>query len=267
MKPEDDDANDANNDDIDADLRALFADQRLSVPLGDDAVSSVVAGANRRRRRRTAILATSGALGVAAVLLAGGLFAGQALRPGPVRTAHQPDLPTSSYLTTTSAPTSAQQAGPVPAVNAPMVLGPTGYGPITMGMTKSQLLATKLVDSTVSAVGGCADYTYIGPTTSRPSAAATEQGNKSVHVYLSPRAPQGVQEIIAPPGVTTPEGIGIGSSVSEIRAMYANLPAQQDKVQLVPVPDQPGLSYRFTIDKDTVTTIGLGLTNEICLGY
>jgi hypothetical protein len=128
-------------------------------------------------------------------------------------------------------------------------------------------LATKLVDTTVSAVGGCADYTYIGPTGSRASAAATEQGNKAVQVYLSPRAEQGVQEIIAPPGVTTPEGIGVGSSVSEIRAMYANLPAQQDKVQLVPVPDHPGLSYRFTIDKDTVSTVGLGLTDELCLGY
>ncbi|HEX4225994.1 MAG TPA: hypothetical protein VHZ97_26755 [Pseudonocardiaceae bacterium] len=268
MKPEDsDDAN--NEDDIDADLRALFADQRLCVPVGDDAVSSVVAGASRRRRRRTVVLATSGALGVAAVLLAGGLFAGQVFRPGQVQTAHQPSLPTTGYLTITSAPpaTSAQRAGPEPEVSTPTVLGPTGYGPITMGLSKSQLLDTKLVDTTVSAVGGCADYTYVGPTLSRPSAAATEQGNKSIHVYLSPRAPQGVQEIIAPPGVTTPEGIGVGSSVSQLRAMYAKLPAQQGDLLLVPVPDHPELSYRFTLDKDTVTTIGLGLANEICLGH
>ena len=62
MKPED--------DDLDADLRALFADQRMSVPVGEDTVASVVAGANRRRRRRGMIMATGGALGVAAVLAA-----------------------------------------------------------------------------------------------------------------------------------------------------------------------------------------------------
>ncbi|HEY4019101.1 MAG TPA: hypothetical protein VGM75_10465 [Pseudonocardiaceae bacterium] len=262
MKPDD--------DDIDAELRALFADQRLSVPVGEDAVNSVVTGANRRRRRRTVVLATSGALGVTAVLLAGGLFAGQVIRPGQVQTAHQPGLATSSYQTTAPAPSSpsVQQTGPEPEASAPKVIGPTSYGAITIGMTATQVLATKLVNKQASAVGGCEVFTYMGPTASRPSAAATGVGNtRSVNVYLSPRAPLGVQEIIAPPGATTPEGIGVGSSGSEIRAMYANVPAQKGNAQFVPIPGHPELSYRFTLYADTVTVVSLGLTNGICARY
>lgn len=263
MTPED--------DDLAADLRALFADQGLAVPVGEDAVASVVAGAKRRRRRRTTLLAAGGALGVAAVLLAGGLVAGHALPPGQVQTGTQPGQP--GLPTLSSQPSTPEQIGPRPAApsvglpaNAPTVLGPTGYGDLSIGMTGKQAMGTGLVNTQDSAVAGCSVYTYLAPTRSRPSAIAA--GGESIKVYISPRAPLGVQEIIAPPGVLTPEGVGVGSQASMIRADYPNLPARKGNVQLAPVPGQLGLSYRFTVDsQDTVVSIGLGRTDEACLGY
>lgn len=256
MKPEE------NNDDIDADLRALFADQRLSVPVGADVVSSVVAGANRRRRRRTVVLATSGALGVAAVLLAGGLFAGHVIRPDQVRTATPTGLATSSY----PSPAPEQSvAGPAP---QPTVIGPTGFGGLTIGMSVQQVLATGLVNTKIPNQGGCTAYTY--QTRTRPSPAtgvSVTSDGKLVFVYLSPRASAGVQEIIAPSNATTPEGIGVGSPVTAIRARYGNAATQKGSLVLVPVPGHTGLSYQFTVDdEDTVSTVGLGVTGETCQG-
>ena len=255
------------DDDLDADLRALFADARLTVPVGEDAVASVVAGAKRRRRRRTTLLATGGALGVAVVLLAGGLFAGHALPPRQTQTATQPGLPTASYATTPDQTGARPAPEAVLPPNAPTVLGPTGYGDITMGLTARQVLDTHLVNTQAGGGGGCTGYTYVAPTGSRPSAAAVAADEKSLYVYLSARASAGVQVIVAPSGVRTPEGIGEGSSVAALRATYRNLPTQKDSVQLVPVPGHPGLSYRFTIDNDTVSSIGLGLTDQVCLPY
>lgn len=246
MKPED--------DDLDADLRALFADQRLSVPAGEDAVSSVVAGARRRRRRRTAVMATGGALGVAAVLLAGGLFAGHVIRPGSVQTAHQPGLTTSRYQTSTpDQPSTAPQLG---------VIGPDGYGDLALSMTAQQALATKLVDSPGRTVNGCTAYSYAGPAPARPSATSAQA--RSLYVYVSVRG--GVQAIVAPPGVTTPEGIGPGSSSTALKTAYPKGATQKGELVLVPVPDHPGVDYRFTVDgQGTVATVGLSLTSQTCV--
>ncbi|HEY2695546.1 MAG TPA: hypothetical protein VGJ45_08765 [Pseudonocardiaceae bacterium] len=259
------------DDDMDADLRALFADQRLSVPVGEDAVASVVAGAKRRRRRRTTLMATGGALGVAVVLLAGGLFAGHVLPPNHTQTANPTGLPISGSPSPPPDRNSPRPVGPevvgMPP-NAPTVLGPTGYGDITMGLTAKQVTDTHLVNTALSGNVGCTGYTYVAPTQSRPSAAAAAAGeSKSLYVYLSGRAAAGVQLIIAPPGVTTPDGIGVGSSVASLHATYRNLPAQKDSVQLVPVSGHQGLSYRFAIDNNTVSSVGLGLTDQTCLPY
>jgi hypothetical protein len=260
MTPED--------DDIDADLRKLFADQRLNVPVGDHAVHSVVAGAKRRRRRRTAVLATGGALGVAAVLLAGGLFAGHVLPPNRTQAANPSGLATSSYLTPTPDQTGPQPAPASGVLNmpegAPTVIGPTGYGEITMGLTAKQVQGTGLVNTQTSEMAGCAAYTYVPPRQSRPAVSSTQSTAKPVYVYLSTRAPSGVQMIVAPTGVTTPQGIGVGSPLASIRVTYSNVATQKDNVLPVPVPGQPGLSYFFTIEKDTVSSIALGENNAIC---
>ena len=244
----------SDDDDLDADLRALFADRRLSIAPGEDAVSSVVAGAKRRRRRRTAVLATGGALGVAAVLLAGGLVAGQVIRPGQVQSAGPPGLSTSSYQTAT----------PTPAPAA-AVIGPDGYGELTLGMSAQQALATRLVDTRVRTVNGCATYDYTGPAPTRPAAAA--QLNRTLYVYVSSSAPTGVQVIVAPPGVTTPEGIGVGSSSAAVNSAYPAGSSRQGGVMLFAVPGHADANYRFTVDSQgTVTSVGLSVARQRCLG-
>ncbi|HEV3357117.1 MAG TPA: hypothetical protein VG247_09995 [Pseudonocardiaceae bacterium] len=241
------------DDDLDADLRALFADQRLSVAPGEDAVSSVLAGAKRRRRRRTAVLATGGALGVAAVLLAGGLIAGHAIRPGQVQSANPSGLPTSSYQTL--APTPAPAAA---------VLGPDGYGDLTLGMSAQQALATELVTNRVRTVKDCTIYDDTRPAPSGP--APTAQVNKSLYIYVSGSAPTGVQVIVAPAGVTTPEGIGVGSSSAAVKSTYPTGSSQRGGLVVVAVPGHTDADYRFTVDSQgTVTTVGLSVARQHCV--
>ena len=256
MTPED--------DDLDAGLRALFADQRLNVPAGEAAVHAVVAGAKRRRRRRTAVLATGGALGVAVVLLAGGLFAGHVLPPKENQAANPPGLSTARPTPDQTGPRPAPQPSVMPP-NSPTVLGPTGYGAIAIGMAAKQVLGTGLVNTPVSGSAGCTGYTYRAAEQSRTSAAAVApvQG-KSLFVYLNTREPSVVQAIVAPTGVSTPEGIGVGSPVASIRATYQDPGPQQGNVLPVPVPGRLGLSYWFTIDNDTVTSVALALTDATC---
>ncbi len=241
------------DDDLDADLRALFADRRLSIAPEQDAVSSVLAGAKRRRRRRTAVLATGGALGVAGVLLAGGLVAGHAIRPDQVQSANPSGLPTTSNQTLT----------PAPAPSA-AVIGPDGYGDLTLGMSAQQALATKLVDNQVRTVKDCTIYDDTRPAPSGPGAPA--QVIRSLYIYVSSAAPAGVEVIVAPAGVTTPEGIGVGSSSAAVKTTYPTGSSQRGGLVVVAVPGHAGLDYRFTVDgQGTVTTVGLSMTRQHCV--
>jgi hypothetical protein len=260
VKPNDDDR-------IDADLRALFADQRLSLPVGQDAVGSVLVGAQRRRRRRTMAVAAGGALAVAAVLLAGGLVAGHLVRPDEVQIGSPGGgLATLSYSNTPTVSGSASQApsglGTAPGTQ-PGVLGPNGYGDLVLGMTAEQALATKMVNSHTRLANGCLSYT-------RQSADASHSavvGSRPYTVYLSnDRWPLGIQAISAPPGTLTPEGIGIGSTEDALFAEYPNANHARDDVIVTAVPDHPAAEYRFGMDgKGTVTAIYLTVSGQTCL--
>ncbi|HEX3785172.1 MAG TPA: hypothetical protein VHX38_36405 [Pseudonocardiaceae bacterium] len=257
------------DDDVAADLRAMFADERLTLPVGQDAVSSVVAGAGRRRRRRTVAMATGGALGVAAVLLAGGLVAGHLVPGNTAQTAGPGGGLATTSLARTTAP-GPDQAGPVPSDQGggpgsrPAVLGPDGYGSLTLGMSLPRALATKMINARTRTINGCYDYQYTAAQASRP-AVSGEPG--PYDVYISTREqPTGIQAISAPSGVTTPEGIGVGSTAEEIRADYPNATAiPREGVIVIGVPTNSQAQYRFLVDaKDTVTAVYLTVTGSTC---
>lgn len=59
------------DDELDAELRRIFADDRLNLPVAEDAESRVFLGITRRRRRRGVALAVTGAMVTAALVIGG----------------------------------------------------------------------------------------------------------------------------------------------------------------------------------------------------
>ncbi|HEX2131896.1 MAG TPA: hypothetical protein VHH15_10060 [Actinophytocola sp.] len=194
---------------LDAELRRLFADERLDLPVRADAEVVIVAGARRVRRRRR-LTATAGVLMVA-VLVGSGI----AVAANGHRESLPPAEPTTTTTTTTTtgttrAPTRetvpSREEPPEQTVDPPppltdATLTRSGYGPFGLGTSTDDALATRLL--TLLAPGGnCARYTISG----------------GGEVVLSDRF--GVVEVTVPERVRTPEGLGAGSTVGEVRAAY-----------------------------------------------
>ncbi|MCT2586622.1 hypothetical protein [Actinophytocola gossypii] len=216
--------------DLNDELRQLFADERLDIPVRPGAEATIVAGARRiRRNRRLAV--TAGAVAVA-VLVSGGVAlathsTNRSLPPAET-TADAPIVtPTTSTATTTSRPpatsTSAvtshssppsvesdppptgekkeRERKDVPPSLTDAVLTHTGYGPFELGMSGDDALATDLLTLEWGEFD-CSRYLIRGGGT----------------VVVSEKF--GVVSLRVPERVRTPEGIGAGDTVGEVRATY-----------------------------------------------
>lgn len=211
---------------IDDELRRLFADERLELAVRPGAEQRIVAGARRIRRRRYA--AVTAAAVVAVVAIGGGIAlagpGGQGslppavsttdpvptTSPAPPSTTTRP--PASTKPTTTSPPAAAPgeiekgKVGDTPASPAGHedfpVIGPDSFGPLTLGMSADDALATGLLGEVVAEDGACSRY------------AATFGGN----VLLSKKL--GLVRVGVTSPVATPAGIHLGSTVAEVRAAY-----------------------------------------------
>jgi hypothetical protein len=218
---------------IDEELRRLFGDDRLDVAVRPDADRVIVAGARRIRRCRF-VAATAGAVAVAVLLGSGIALAGdgkqaslppaESMDTTPPTTTAPPDTtttttppsatkppeapppspgtrnPTPTEEETTPAPTTPPVPPPVDVVDA--VFGPSGYGPLTLGMPLDAAVATGALGEALWDNGICARYPV----------------NGGGHVLISHKF--GTTRIAAGPSARTPEGIGFGSTVAEIRTAY-----------------------------------------------
>jgi hypothetical protein len=143
-----------------------------------------------------------------------------------------PTAPASRTSTTISPPRIA------PAQIATTVLGPTGYGPLRLGMTEDQLVATGQVAPVREASPGtCTQYTINGQTGSRLEVSAT----------------RGL--VLIDPGtrIHTPEGISEGATVEQVKAKYPDYDSQASP-SVVKVPGNS--AAWFSIYPGTGSTIG-----------
>jgi cytoskeletal protein RodZ len=258
---------DPDDEDLEDELKRLFADERLDVQVAVDAEKTVVAGARRRRRRRVALVSAAGV--VAAVVVATGTIV-LARSPEHTEAADNPTLPitsTSSSTVVSDGPSSSAEppstspqpppsataessktsgkpptsvtskATTVPSAPqvASTVLNANGYGPFRFGMNQAQVEAAGQVIPTPSP-NSCVAYTTSGG---------------GVHMYVSKTS--GLAQVQVSSGVRTPEGIGLGSTEDDVKAKY---PGYRDGQ--VAVPGNTAATYLFTFstrDPKTVTDL------------
>ncbi|MFD2466426.1 hypothetical protein [Amycolatopsis silviterrae] len=126
-------------------------------------------------------------------------------------------------------------------------LGPHGFGKITLGMSVAEATATGQIRvNDLAGLSGCTIATETGKT---PDGA------------VSISASRGVVKIASYTGVRTPEGIGLGASLDDLRKAYPDVKAeteadmgngqiQMDDHYRAPVPGNPQAAYRFFVDHD-----------------
>jgi hypothetical protein len=273
---------------LDDELRQLFSDDRLNVPVRSDAEESIVAGVSRIRRRR-AVAASTVAAVTAIALIAGGVALAGMGRPQSVPAGQDmPNVPhlvsttssspmtssastLSSVTQTSSTPTQAssssphdshgggktsnsttppRSAGAGPSTGYSSSFGRDGYRQLKLGMTEQQALDTGMLDeSSRQEFGGCRSYIFNDGLT----------GSDSVTISSG----MGVVSIDRVTSGTTPEGVGMGSTHAQLQAAYPEL--TQDLV--TPVPGNPNATYRFSFGRsegDMVTGVGLARNGAGC---
>jgi hypothetical protein len=263
---------------LDDELRKLFSeDERLDVPLRDDAVSSVVSGARRIRRRRIMSVATSGTLVVAGLAGATIAFANvgapESLPPvgqetvgsttslGQLPTTDpgspsQSSSPTASNTivhktpppsTTTTAPPPKKQKAPI---------GPSGYGGLALGMSVDQAESTGMIMRNADPVSseGCIGYDYKG--------APNEP--KHYSVLISPKL--GVVRIAGRADSITPEGLWTGAPESDLKRLYPTQSGTHGVTGewVAAVPDNAEAQYWIIVRNESVAEIRIELKTQDC---
>ncbi|GGU21528.1 hypothetical protein [Lentzea flava] len=261
-------------DDLDDELRRLFSDDRLDVHVSPDATDAVLRGADRRRRRRSAM-----ATALAVVTLVGAGIGLTQLPPStdttsadvlatslPSTSSSSPPPPSISTVIVTSVvtvnpppnpPNSTTTGSPTkPRTSVPPSPPPSetaGVGALVLGMSEADALKTKsLVEPSTPAdpEGKCVAYA----TTSVPDNNA---------VIISPA--RGIVRLTLPSIAKTQRGIGVGSTVAEVKAAYPA--ATQSGTELrVEMTGTPRWTYVFETDGATVTTVRKRLNASDCPG-
>lgn len=260
--------------DLDDELRQLFTSDRLDVPVRADAEEVIVAGARRVRRRRIAAATASGAFAVVVVVAAGIALAGgdpDAMPPattnpetptsessvgaGPVSPESTASSPTLNTATSTSpstprpptTKTKTSDPGP-PDLSFPVV-GPTGYKALELGQTLEDAQATGLLGEPGTSQGSCTRYDLLS------------DDRATGYVLIS----ETVQVIAADP-VQTPEGVGRGWTVDQVKEVYPGLDedAAADGLAVVPVDGNSAASFELHFSDGEVSRVTLRLDNPAC---
>ncbi|MDL4815242.1 hypothetical protein [Actinomadura opuntiae] len=131
-------------------------------------------------------------------------------------------------------------------------LGPLGYGPLRLGMKAAQLRGSGLLVGKVRGpAGGCTGYALRTQRTPKGSAGA----------YYSARL--GIATIVAVGGMRTPQGIGVGSPLPQVKQAYPKL-ATGANGSSAAVPGNPNAVYSLRFKGGRVASLALDLVGQNC---
>lgn len=273
---------------LDDDLRRMFHDveDRLDVPVRDDATETIVAGARRLRRRRAVVATASGALAVAVLAGVGILLATPEPESAPPaitsttstsseasRASRSSSPPTSRSSSSRTSPAGTvpgdggpaggtgggeepDDETPAPPLQPPVTgsqIGPDGFGSVRLGMSYDELVATGAIQAgEPPAPSGCTAYEF-----------ANESGSGYVHLT----AAGGAQAILTSTPTHTVEGVSNEWRLVHVRQFYPEVTreviATQNPVP-VEVRGNPSVVYMIAFVGDE--TVGFAV-NEITLRY
>jgi hypothetical protein len=150
-------------------------------------------------------------------------------------------------ITSPSTPTA------VPTLSS-VVLGSSGFGALRLGMTATEAQATHLVGSASLAPG---ETCPTGRLLAAPSG-----GTPSL--FFSPSL--GLAAIYAYPGITTPAGIKVGSTLAALQQAYPSWRGLQGDagVGYVAAPGSTTSEYRIAVSNGRVIELAIQLDDEDC---
>jgi hypothetical protein len=136
------------------------------------------------------------------------------------------------------------------------VFGPDGFDQLKLGMTPLQVRSTgEAVSKPILRFGDECDTYDLRAYPSRPN---------EVGIYLS--AKFGIALISAPRSVHTTEGIGIGSTRSEVRKAYPDVDFDAPGTVRAKVPGNSKAAYAFLFDSTgRVSGMDIRLVNQDCV--
>ncbi|GID49034.1 hypothetical protein Aca07nite_63090 [Actinoplanes capillaceus] len=137
------------------------------------------------------------------------------------------------------------------------MLGPRGLGKLRLGMTVEEARATGMITGY-----HVEDYLH------NCGAADFKAGNGKGGVHFTPNE-LGLSNIYAYGGISTPEGIRLGSTYTAVKKAYPDFVFSIDDraTEGNGIADTPGNSkahYSITIDDGKVTALGLEVKGQLC---
>lgn len=168
--------------------------------------------------------------------------------------------------TSTAAPAASSSAAPSPSASAApvLVLGPDGLGPVKLGQSFDEALRTGLVSGNPGSSTEC-------QLRGRFKASGTVDNAVDFGAVFAGKL--GVTTIAAYPGISTPQGVRIGTSFEDMKKAYpswkdvtgqSDAQARKAGRGLVPVPGNADAVYRIATSDGKVASVTLQFVHQDC---
>jgi hypothetical protein len=172
--------------------------------------------------------------------------------------------PTGTQTPHPGASTSATPVTPLPTSTAVATLGPDGYAGLTLGMSKTQALATGVttgISDTSGTCGADGDGRLQG---ALPADSSDLDGKLFFSINTGKLVIIGATSSIA-----TPQGVHLGSSVKDVKKAYPKWKGSEGDegdagLGFIKVPGNPQAVYRIYIDAGQVMELTLQANDQDC---